>query len=310
MQAYGGMATAMDREVGRLVAHLKASGDYDNTIFVFLSDNGAEPTDPFHSLRNRLFLGMQYDLATANIGRRGSFSAIGPGWASAAASPLSGYKFSATEGGLRVPLIVTWPGNKQLRTGGISDGLAHVTDILPTLADLTGVPVHTGVWQGKAVEPVTGRSLVPVLTGKAGNVHGDEPLGYELSGNAALFRGDYKLVRNLAPTGDGRWRLYDIKADPGETHDLAAVMPDRFAAMTADYRAYAKANGVLDMPAGYTADEQINLYAWEQQGKKRAIKAGLWLGGIILLLSGLVWGLRRRRRARRVDQAKTDMIGA
>src|SRR3546814_9780496 len=71
MQAYAGMATAMDREVGRLVAHLKAAGDYDNTIFVFLSDNGAEPTDPFASLRNRLFLDMQYDLATANIGRRG-----------------------------------------------------------------------------------------------------------------------------------------------------------------------------------------------------------------------------------------------
>ncbi len=297
MQAYGGMATAMDREVGRLVAHLKASGDYDNTIFVFLSDNGAEPTDPFHSLRNRLFLGLQYDLATANIGRRGSFAAIGPGWASAAASPLSGYKFSAAEGGLRVPLIVAWPGNKRLRSGGISDGLAHVTDILPTLADLAGVPVHAGVWQGKPVEPVTGRSLVPVLTGQAGNVHGDAPLGYELSGNAALFRGDHKLVRNLAPTGDGKWRLYDIKTDPGETRDLTAAMPARFAAMMADYRAYARANGVLDMPAGYTADAQINQYAWEQQGKKRAIKAGLWLGGGLVAILALIWGWRRRRRA-------------
>lgn len=310
MQAYAGMATAMDREVGRLVAHLKSTGDYDNTIFVFLSDNGAEPTNPFHSLRNRLFLGMQYDLSTANIGRRGSFSAIGPGWASAAASPLSGYKFSATEGGLRVPLIIAWPGNAALRAGGISDGLAHVTDIVPTLTELAGVPGHGGAWQGKAVEPVTGRSLVPVLTGKAGSVHGDAPLGYELSGNAALFRGDYKLVRNLAPTGDGQWRLYDIKADPGETRDLAAAMPDRFAAMLADYRAYAKANGVLDMPAGYTADEQINRYAFEQQGRKRLIQLGLWVGGILLLLSALVWHWRRRRRARRVDQAKTDMVRA
>lgn len=310
MQAYAGMATAMDREVGRLVAHLKASGDYDNTIFVFLSDNGAEPTDPFHSLRNRLFLGMEYDLSTANIGRRGSFAAIGPGWASAAASPLSGYKFSATEGGLRVPLIIAWPGNRQLRAGGITDGLAHVTDILPTLADLAGVPVHAGVWRGRPVERVTGRSLVPVLTGQAADVHGDAPLGYELSGNAALFRGDYKLVRNLAPTGDGQWRLYDIKADPGETRDLTAAMPGRFATMMADYRTYAKANGVLDMPAGYTADEQINRYAFEQQGRKRLIRLGLWLGGIVLLLSALGWGLRRRRRARRVDQAKTDMVGA
>ncbi|MBO9696684.1 MAG: arylsulfatase [Sphingopyxis sp.] len=295
MQAYGGMATAMDREIGRLVAHLKKTGDYDNTIFVFLSDNGAEPTNPFGSLRNRLFLGLQYDLATANIGRRGSFSAIGPGWASAAASPLSGYKFSATEGGLRVPLIIAWPGHADIRAGGISDGLAHVTDILPTLTELAGVPSHGGMWQGRAVEPVTGRSLVPALKGAAGSVHGDAPLGYELSGNAALFRGDYKLVRNLAPTGDGQWRLFNLRADPGETRDLAPDEPDRYAAMMADYRAYAKANGVLDMPAGYTADEQINRYAFERQGKPRLIRLGLWVGGIVVLLSALVWWLRRRR---------------
>ena len=298
MQAYGGMATAMDREIGRLVAHLKTTGDYDNTIFVFLSDNGAEPTNPFASLRNRLFLGMQYDLATDNIGRRGSFSAIGPDWASAAASPLSGYKFSATEGGLRVPLIIAWPGQGEIQAGAISEGLAHVTDLLPTLAELSNVPLHVGQWQGRTVEPVTGRSLVPMLKGATESVHGDAPLGYELSGNAALFRGDYKLVRNLPPTGDGKWRLYDLSTDPGETRDLSAAMPDRFAAMQADYRAYAKANGVLDMPAGYTADEQINRYAWEQQGRKRAIKAGLWLGGGLMALALLVWSWWRRRRAR------------
>ena len=238
---------------------------------------------------------MQYDLSTDNIGRRGSFSAIGPGWASAAASPLSGYKFSAAEGGLRVPLIIAWPGHGAIPAGAINDGLAHVTDLLPTLAELADVPLHEGTWQGRSVEPITGRSLVPMLKGAAGSVHGDAPLGYELSGNAALFRGDYKLVRNLPPTGDGRWRLYDIKTDPGETRDLSAAMPDRFAAMLSDYRAYARANGVLDMPAGYTADEQINRYAWEQQGRKRAIKAGLWLGGGLMALALLVWSWRRRR---------------
>ncbi len=179
---------------------------------------------------------------------------------------------------------------------------------MPTLTELAGVPGHSGAWEGKAVEPVTGRSLVPVLTGKVASVHRDAPLGYELSGNAALFRGDYKLVRNLAPTGDGKWRLYNLRNDPGETRDLAAAMPDRFAAMLADYRAYAKANGVLEMPAGYTADEQINRYAFEQQGRKRLIRLGLWAGGIVLLLSAFVWHWRRRRRARRFAGAKTDRL--
>jgi arylsulfatase/uncharacterized sulfatase len=291
------MATAMDREVGRLVAHLKATGDYDNTIFVFLSDNGAEPTDPYNRLRNRLFLGMEYDTSTTNIGRRGSFSAIGPGWASAASSPLSGYKFSATEGGLRAPLIIAWPGHSQVRAGAINGGLAHVTDILPTLLDLAGVAGQDGTWNGRPVERLAGRSLVPMLAGGVGSVHGDTPIGYELSGNAALFRGDYKLVRNLPPTGDGQWRLYDIKSDPGETKDLATAMPDRFAEMRADYAAFAKDNGVLEMPAGYTADEQINLYAWRQQGKKRAIQAGLVLGGVLMGLAALIWAWRHRRRS-------------
>lgn len=299
MQAYAGMATAMDREIGRLIAHLKASGDYEDTIFVFLSDNGPEPTDPYNRLRNRLFLARQYDTSTANIGRPNSLSAIGPGWASAAAAPLSGYKFSAAEGGLRVPLIIAWPGNASIRPGVISNGFAHVTDIVPTLADLAGVPVHGGAWKGKRVEPVTGRSLVPMLAGIDGSVHGDAPLGYELSGNAALFRGDYKLVRNLPPTGDGKWRLFDLRTDPGETRDLSAAMPDRLAAMQADYRAYAKANGVLDMPAGYNADDQINLYAWDHQGRKRALRSGLTLGGIVAALTLILWTWRRRR-ARRV----------
>src|SRR3546814_10075211 len=121
---------------------------------------------------------MRDDLATANSGRRGSFSAIGPGWASAAASPLSGYKFTASEGGLRVPLIIAWPGQAGICAGGISDGLAHVTDILPTLTELAGDAGHGGSWTGRAVEPVTGSSLVQMLQGGAGSVQGHETTGY------------------------------------------------------------------------------------------------------------------------------------
>jgi arylsulfatase A-like enzyme len=298
MQAYAAMATAMDREVGRLVAHLKSSGDYDNTVFVFLSDNGAEPTDPLNRLRNRLFLGNAYDLSPGNIGRRNSFSYIGPSWASAAASPLSGYKFSAGEGGLRVPLIVAWPGNPAFVRGSVAGGMTHVTDIVPTLLDLSGTEAPGEQWQGRPVEPVTGRSLVPMLTGAAEDVHGDRPIGYELSGNAALFRGDYKLVRNLPPTGDGRWQLFDIRRDPGESRDLAVVMPERFAAMMADYRAYADANGVLDMPPGYTADDQINENAFTNNMKPRLMRAAPWvLGGVIALIALLFWWRRRRLSA-------------
>lgn len=303
MQAYAAMASAMDREVGRLIAHLKAIGEYENSIIIFLSDNGAEPIDPYSRLRNRLFLNAQLDNSLNNIGRRGSMVAIGPSWASAAVSPLRGYKFSAAEGGIRVPLIVHWAGAPQkdgMRKGAIAKGFAHVTDLLPTIAELAGVPLHDGIWQGRKIEPITGRSLVSMLGGGTDSVHGDQPLGYELSGNSALFRGDYKLVRNLPPTGTGRWALYNLAQDPGETRDLTQEKPDIYQTMLADYRAYAKANGVLDMPEGYNAEDQINLYAMRRQGARPWIFAGTAL--LLIVAAGtMVVILRRRRRARRVD---------
>ena len=295
MQAYAGMATAMDREIGRLIAQLRSTGDFDNTMFIFLSDNGPEPLDPMAHWRNRQYLDWQYDLSPENIGRRNSFTFLGPSWASAAAAPLSGYKFSAGEGGLRVPMIIAWPGNAAFRRGAAVHGMTHVTDIVPTLLGVAGAAGHGADWQGRSVEPMIGRSLLPALTGTADSIHGDDaPLGYELSGNAALFRGDYKLVKNLPPIGDGRWQLFDIRRDPGETRNLAAAQPALFAAMQADYAAYAARDGVLAMPEGYTADAQINANAFNSIMKPKLIWLGLWFAGVLAFLAGALW-LRRRR---------------
>ncbi|MGB5078876.1 MAG: arylsulfatase [Sphingorhabdus sp.] len=296
MSAYAAMATAMDREVGRLVAHLKATGVYENTIFVFLSDNGPEPTDPMAAggittwNTNRL-----YDQRLANQGRPGSLTAIGVGFASAAAAPLRGYKFTASEGGLRVPLIVAWPGNSQVQSGAVADGFAHVTDLAPTLLSLADVEPQKGYFEGRRVEPMTGLDLTPMLTGKAGKVGPDtRSLGYELSGNAVLFKGDYKLVKNIAPYGDGKWRLYNISRDPGEAHDLSVSDPARFISMQADYVRFAKTNAVLEMPEGYTAPKQIF-----QNAMRNVLVPGL-LGlwpfalGLLGVAVGLIWWRHRR----------------
>lgn len=306
MQAYAAMATALDREVGRLVDYLKSIGEYENSIIIFLSDNGAEPLDPYSRLRNRIVLGLQVDRKIEHIGQRGTMDAIGPSWASAASSPLRGYKFSATEGGLRVPMFVHWAGRPQaVPQGQIVQGFAHVTDVVPTLAELAGFDLPQGQWAGRKVEPLTGYSLLPMMAGAVDNVRGDEPLGYELSGNAALFRGDYKLVRNLPPTGDGQWRLYNIRRDAGEVEDLSQAEPDRFAAMLADYRDYATKNGVLEMPEGYRSDEQINLYAERRNGALvRGIIGGLI--GVVMALAVLIWWLWRRRKAGRRGAGRVD----
>lgn len=297
MTAYAAMAEAADREIGKLVAHLKATGAYDNTIFVFLSDNGPEPTNPRNRLINRLYLGAFYDFTPAHAGQRGTLTAIGPSWASAAAAPLRGYKFSADEGGLRVPLVVAWTGNPAIAAGRIAPGYTDVTDVAPTLLALAGVSPPGPRYHGRAVEPMTGTSLLPLLEGKATQIHpDDQPIGYELSGNAALFKGRYKLVRNLPPTGDGSWRLYDIVADPGETRDLTTRDAARARSMRADYAAFARRDRVLPMPPGYTAEKQINANAFATVAGPQLKRAAPFAGLAVLLGAGaLVWWWRRRR---------------
>jgi arylsulfatase/uncharacterized sulfatase len=299
MAAYAGMGTAMDREIGRLVTHLKAIDAYENTIFVFLSDNGAEATDPMNmGAFTRWNANQLYDQSLAQQGRPGSLTAQGAGFASASASPLRGYKFTANEGGLRVPMIIAWPGNRTIEGGTIVSGFAHVTDMPLTLLKLAGVAPQQGSFSGRRVEPMIGMDLTPMLTGAASSVHSAvKPLGYELSGNAVLFKGDYKLVKNLPPYGDGRWRLYNITTDPGETNDLSSADPQRFADMQIDYAAFAKANNVLPMPDGYTAPKQIFANALRTLLIPRLI--ALWpVGGLLLMATAAVIWWRRRRATR------------
>lgn len=297
MAAYAAMATAMDREIGRLIAYLKAEGEYENTIFLFLSDNGSEATDPMElGLLSHWNARILYNQSISEQGRPGSLTATGAGFASASAAPLRGYKFTASEGGLRVPLIVAWPGHPEFRSGAIAGNFTYVTDIAPTLLALAGTPAQQGRFAGRAVEPMRGADLRPMLANPAAAVHAaGKPIGYELSGNAALFKGHYKLVKNLPPYGDGRWRLYDILSDPGETRDLSAAMPARFAQMQADYATFAKANGVLPMPPGYSAPQQIFDNALDTLLVPRLLAMLPYLGGLALLLGGLVWVWRRRR---------------
>jgi arylsulfatase/uncharacterized sulfatase len=253
MEIYAAMAEAMDFEVGRLVAHLKASGEYDNTVFVFLSDNGAEASDYRDA---QLWLKTQYTQDIDRLGGKGAYGIPGPSWASASASPLTGYKFFSAEGGIRTPMFIA--GAPGARGNTIAQSLTHVTDIAPTLLELAGVAQPGKLYRDQAIEPMAGKSLVALMQGKADAVRGaDQPLGYELSGNAALFRGNLKLVKNSPPVGDSQWHLYDIGIDPGETKDLQAAMPDVFAAMQKDYAAYVAAHGVLPMPDGYTPTRAV-----------------------------------------------------
>ncbi len=253
MEVYAAMAEALDHEVGRLIAHLKSTGEYDNTVFVFLSDNGPEGSDYQEA---DLWLRFNYNRDLDRLGGPGAYVVPGPSWSSASASPLSTFKFYAGEGGIRSPMIIS--GTAVAGPNQIHAGLTHVTDIVPTLLDLAQVQRPGSTYQGQSIEALTGRSLLPVLADPNTRVRSsDEALGYELAGNKALFKGDLKLVLNHPPVGDGQWHLYDLRADPGETKDLQTTLPAQFNALQADYATWAKANGVLPMPEGYNPVKQV-----------------------------------------------------
>ena len=296
MEVYAAMAEAMDHQIGRLIGHLKETGEYDNTVFVFLSDNGAEATDPYALAVGRWWLDQHYNRDLDRLGSKGAYSVIGPNWARAATSPLSTYKFFAGEGGIRVPLIISGvPNMVKDASPRIHQSLTHVNDIVPTLLDLAKVQHPGTTYKGQTIYPLTGHSLLPVISGTAKRVRGpDEVLGYELSGNKALFKGDYKLLSNLAPVGDGQWHLYNIVKDPGETQDLQQALPELFQTLQADYAKWSKANGVLDMPKAYDPIEQVIVnslvfvywprYQWHLMAFFSA------------LVFGLLWFWRRKKQ--------------
>lgn len=296
MAVYAGMIEAMDFHIGRLIEHLKATGQYDNTLFVFTSDNGAEPSDPLDQdvspvggryFRNWL-QNAGYSTQYETLGEKGSYNVIGPSFASAAVSPLSFYKFFNGEGGMRVPLIIAGPSvspGRDSNARAISGAFTFVTDLVPTML---------GIANAEPIATAEGKSLLPIITGKTDRVRNDsDTLGFELGGNMAFFQGDYKLIRNRGPVGDNEWHLYNIQQDPTESTDLRAELPERFAAMKVGYDQYALEHGVLEMPEGYDQRQQLAINAtW------RALKVAapsLVLGGAIFVLL-LVLGIRSRRR--------------
>ena len=296
MAVYAGMVEAMDFHMGRLVAYLKETGQYDNTLFIFTSDNGAEasgPADPLDLPTRRMTSSLGYHTDYETLGLKGSYNTISPSFASAAASPLAYYKFHVGEGGMRVPLIIA--GQALPAKGGLSHAFSYATDITPTILSLTGVPAPGERYGGRPVEAMIGRDLAPLLLNPADRVYGPgESVGYELAGHAALFQGDYKIVFNRGPLGDDQWRLFNIIEDPGESRDLASEMPARLQQMLSAYEQYARQNKVL--PVAPDFDNYRQLVVNTLHGMLRTPLLVLFLTVLVLLPFYVAYRMRRINR--------------
>lgn len=252
MQVNAGMMTAADQQIGRLLAHLRKAGKLENTIVIVTSDNGAEAAmTEFPGVQNLVVDAIKaiegFDTSPENLGQPGSLTAIGPEWASVSSAPFNLYKFYSGEGGLRVPLVITGPG---VAASGIVNAPVHVADLVPTLLDLAGVRYDANVFYG--------RSAKPVLSGQAKAFRtDDEGFAFEVSGNAAYYRGQWKITRVAPPLGDNQWRLFDLSVDPGETQDVAAANAALFQDMLAAHKAYSQQVGVFELGPDDSAFKQL-----------------------------------------------------
>jgi len=293
MQVQAAMLESMDTHIGRFLEYLKVRGELDNTLFIVTSDNGPEPSYPLAVSGMQQWMRLNgYNHSIDNLGEKGSMVAIGPEWANASASPLNMFKFYAAEGGIRVPLIIAGPAIAQQTW---QPAMTMVTDITPTVLDYLEISDQ----QANAVA-ITGRSMMPLLEGSASAIYGDdEAIGMEVSGNSALIKGDYKLTRNTPPHGDNIWRLYNLAADPGESHDLRAQQPQRYNQMMADYSLYETEFGVIPPAEDFDYIAQTRSNAIEKILQRNRLRLALTAVIVLLLIGLIIRYVYRRQQAQR-----------
>jgi len=246
MEVYAAMVDYMDAQIKRVVDWLKKNGEYDNTLIIFFSDNGANGHP--HSVypgQTDAYLN-SFNNSLGNRGLMNSYIDMGPGWAQVSMAPSRMFKAFPSQGGIKSPMIVKSPG-KQAKAGSMNDAFLHVRDIMPTLLDLAGI-VHTETFKGRKVWPMQGRSALKLFEGKATAAYAQAgKVGYELFGLKAFFDGDWKILWMPKPFGKGDWELFNLKQDPGELNDLSKLYPDRRKDMIVLWEQYKKDNGVLDI---------------------------------------------------------------
>jgi arylsulfatase len=252
MEVYAAMVERLDFNVGRVVDWLKRNELFDDTLILFLSDNGAEGAVmealPIAGPMISKFITENFDNSLNNLGRHDSFCWYGPRWAQAATVPSRLHKAYTTEGGIRVVAFAHHPALG--RAGQIGHAFSTVMDVPPMLLELAGARHPGESWHGKSVAPLRGRSMLAYLQGEADDVHApDYATGWELFGRRAIRRGDWKAVYIPVPSwGKAEWQLYDLATDPGETRDLAAAHPDVLRALLDLWTRYTDETGVLPYP--------------------------------------------------------------
>lgn len=241
MELYAAMVDKLDEQIGRLIVFLKEQGIYNNTMIIFMSDNGGAGEDFFVQKPYADFIAPRYNNKYENMGSATSFISYGHSWAVAGGAPFSYYKGYATEGGTLAPMIITGGGVVH----GISREFVTVMDIAPTILEWAGVSYPAK----RTVRPMLGASMVPHLRDDVEHPH-DSTYAYGVwaGGNASFRRGRWKLVNIERPYREDRLKLYDVVNDPGETNDLSAARPATYNKMLERWNQYLKDHDIRLAP--------------------------------------------------------------
>jgi arylsulfatase A-like enzyme len=246
MEVYAAMIDVMDEQIKRVFDYLKKTGEYDNTMVIFISDNGANGHLPTaYPGQTEEFLN-SFDNSLENRGLPNSFIEPGPGWSQASMAPSRMFKAFTSEGGIKAPMLVKLPG-KMKNADSMNHSFFHVRDIMPTLLDLAEVE-HPEQFNGRKVRPMQGKSVLDLFQGKSPAAYdGASEVGYELFGMKAYFVGDWKILWMSKPFGLDDWELFNLKQDPAELNDLSKQHPDKLKEMITLWEKYKKENKVLDI---------------------------------------------------------------
>jgi arylsulfatase A-like enzyme len=237
MAIYAAMLSKVDQNVGKLVDALRERGELDNTLILFLSDNGGNAESGPYG---------RYEGANPGGARSNVF--LGQSWATLNNTPLRRYKHFTHEGGISTPLIAHWPaGIPSERRGALERQPGHLIDVMATVVDVTGAE-YPDEFNAHAIQPMEGVSLAPAFAGQP--LARENPIYWEHEGNRAIRRGNWKLVMKLG----GPWELYDIEGDRTEQNDLAGEQPELAAELSAEWDAWAQRADVGPWPGAVRVD--------------------------------------------------------
>ena len=244
MEVYAAMVENLDDHIGKFIHFLKDAKLLDNTLIIFMSDNGAAGED-FYNLPEGFgpYLRAHFDNSYENIGKAGSFVSYGPQWAQAGAAPFKLYKSFSTEGGIVTPLIVA--GKMVKSKKGYQNTFINVMDLAPGFIELAQLS-YPKFYHQKELVPMLGESFVPFIKGERNSIHDDKYVfGLEHDGQCLLIKGDWKITNISEPFDEHAFALYNLKDDMGETRDLSKSNPEKYNEMLAEWENFKKKTGVV-----------------------------------------------------------------